>query len=96
MFREMDYLWKVSMGLQKTRLNPKSILKMATVNAAKMLRHKNMGTIQSNSLADCIFINKHAIDLEPMHNPYASIVHRASETTIKAVMFGGKIVDGKI
>jgi len=96
MFREMDYLWKVSMGLQKTRLNPKSILKMATVNAAKMLRHKNMGTIQSNSLADCIFINKHAIDLEPMHNPHASIVHRASETTIKAVMFGGKIVDGKI
>jgi len=96
MFREMDYLWKVSMGLQKTRLNPKSILKMATVNAAKMLRHKNMGTIQPNSLADCIFINKHAIDLEPMHNPHASIVHRASETTIKAVMFGGKIVDGKI
>ncbi len=96
MFREMDYLWKVSMGLQKTRLDPKSILKMATVNAAKMLRDKNMGTIQPNNLADCIFINKHAIDLEPMHNPYASIVHRASETTIEAVMFGGKIVDGKI
>ncbi|HYL66234.1 MAG TPA: amidohydrolase family protein [Nitrosopumilaceae archaeon] len=96
MFREMDYLWKVSMGLQETRLDPKSILKMATVNAAKMLRQKNMGTIQSNSLADCIFINKHAIDLEPMHNPHASIVHRASETTIKAIMFGGKIVDGKI
>lgn len=96
MFREMDYLWKVSMGLQKTRLNPKLILKMATVNAAKMLQHKNLGTIKPNSLADCIFINKHAIDLEPMHNPHASIVHRASETTIKAVMFGGKIVDGKI
>lgn len=96
MFREMDYLWKVSMGLQKTRLNPKSILKMATVNAAKMLQNKNMGTIQPNRLADCIFINKHAIDLEPMHNPHASIVHRASETTIKAVMFGGKIVNGKI
>ena len=96
MFREMDYLWKVSMGLQKTRLDPKSILKMATVNAAKMIQNKNMGTIQPNSLADCIFINKHAIDLEPMHSPHASIVHRASETTIKAVMFGGKIVDGKI
>jgi len=96
MFREMDYLWKVSMGLQKTRLDPKSILKMATVNAAKMLQHTNIGIIQSNRLADCIFINKHAIDLEPMHNPHASIVHRASETTIEAVMFGGKIVQGKI
>jgi len=96
MFREMDYLWKVSMGLQKTRLPPKSILKMATVNASKILHNKDIGTIQPNSLADCIFINKHAIDLEPMHNPYASIVHRASETTIKAVMFGGEIVHGKI
>ena len=96
MFREMDYLWKVSMGLQKIRLPPKSILKMATVNAAKMLQNKNLGVIQSNSLADLIFINKHDIDLEPMHNPYASIVHRASERTIKAVMIGGKIVHGKI
>jgi len=96
MFREMDYLWKVSMGLQKTRLDPKSILKMTTVNAAKMLRNMNMGIIRPSSLADGIFINKHAIDLEPMHNPYASIVHRASETTIEAVMFGGKIVHGKI
>ena len=96
MFREMDYLWKVSMGLQKTRLDPKSILMMATVNAAKMLQDKNMGIIRPSSLADCIFINKHAIDLEPMHNPHASIVHRASETTIEAVMIGGKIVHGKI
>ena len=96
MFREMDYLWKVSMGIQKTRLHPKSILKMATVNVAKILQNKNIGIIQPSSLADCVFINKHAIDLEPMHNPHASIVHRASETTIKAVMFGGKIVHGKI
>ena len=31
-----------------------------------------------------------------MHEPYASIVHRASETAIQAVMIGGKIVHGKI
>ncbi len=96
MFREMDYFWKVSMGIQKTRLSPKSILKMATVNASKMLQNKKIGTIQTSSFADCIFINKHAIDLEPMHNPYASIVHRASETDIAAVMIGGKIIHGKI
>lgn len=96
MFREMDYLWKVSMGIQKKRLSPKSILKMVTVNAANMLKNKKIGTIQPRNLADCIFIDKHAIDLEPMHNPHASIVHRASENVIKAVMIGGKIVYGKI
>ncbi|MGI0086779.1 MAG: amidohydrolase family protein [Nitrosotalea sp.] len=94
MFREMDYLWKVSMGMNKTRIPPKSILKMATVNAANIFDSK-VGIIQRNSFADCIFIEKHAIDLEPMHDPYAAIVHRASESTIRAVMFEGELVHGK-
>lgn len=95
MFREMDYLWKVSMGIHKKRIDPKEILKMATVNGGKLLR-KDIGVIENGKLADCIFIDKHSLDLEPMHNPYASIVHRASQSTIRAVMIGGKIVHGKI
>ena len=95
MFREMDFLWKVTMGIKKKRINPKEILKMATVNAGKILQ-KDIGIIQTKKIADCIFLDKHALDLEPMHNPYASIVHRASESAIKAVMIGGKIVHGKI
>jgi len=94
-FREMDYLWKVTMGLNKKRIDPKQILKMATTNAGKLLR-KDIGVIDRGKLADCILIDKHAIDLEPMHDPHASIVHRASDSTIKAVMIGGKIVYGKI
>jgi cytosine/adenosine deaminase-related metal-dependent hydrolase len=95
MFREMDYLWKVSMASQKKRISPKSILKMATVNAGNML-NKKIGSIQPNNLADCIFIDKHEMDLEPMHDPCASVVHRASETVIKAVMIGGKIIHGAV
>ena len=95
MFREMDFLWKVTMGIKKKRIDPKDILKMATVNAGKILK-KNIGVIQTKKIADCIFLDKHALDLEPMHNPYASIVHRASESSIKAVMIGGEIVHGKI
>lgn len=95
MFREMDYLWKVSMGMKKRRILPKTILKMATVNAANLLGNK-IGVIQKDSFADCIFVEKHSIDLEPMHNPHAAIVHRASENTIRAVMFEGELVHGKI
>ncbi len=95
MFREMDFIWKVTMGLHKKRVDAKEILKMATVNGGKIL-NKNIGSIESGKLADCIFLDKHALDLEPMHDPHASIVHRASESTIKAVMIGGKIVHGKI
>ena len=95
MFREMDFIWKVTMGLNKKRIDPKEILKMATVNGGKILK-KDIGIIESGKIADCIFLDKHALDLEPMHNPHASIVHRASESAIKAVMIGGKIVYGKI
>ncbi len=95
MFREMDFLWKVTMGTHKKRINPKEILKMATVNGGKILK-KDIGVIGNGKIADCIFLDKHALDLEPMHNPYASIVHRASESAIKAVMIGGKIIHGKI
>lgn len=95
MFREMDYLWKVTMGIHKKRINPKEILKMATVNGGKILG-KDIGVIENGKLADCIFIDKHTLDLEPMHHPHASIIHRASESAIRAVMIGGKIVHGKI
>jgi cytosine/adenosine deaminase-related metal-dependent hydrolase len=95
MFREMDYLWKATMGIHKKRIDPKEILKMTTVNGGKILK-KDIGVIENGKLADCIFIDKHALDLEPMYDPHASIVHRASESTIRAVMIGGKIVHGKI
>ena len=95
MFREMDFIWKATMGLYKKRVAPKEVLKMATVNGGKILK-KDIGVIESGKIADCIFFNKHALDLEPMHNPHASIVHRASESAIKAVMIDGKIVHGSL
>jgi len=94
-FREMDYLWKVIMGMSQNRFDPKQILKMVTVNAGKMLNQK-IGRIQENYLADCIFINKNSLDLQPMNNVHASIVHRASEKSIKSVMIGGEIVSGNL
>lgn len=95
MFREMDYLWKAHMGTHKSGIDPKEILKMATVNGGKLLG-KRIGSIQTGYLADGFFIDKHALDLEPMHNPYASIVQRATESTVMAVMIGGNLVHGSI
>jgi len=95
MFREMDFLWKVTMGTHQKRIQPKTILKMATVNAGKLL-NKKIGCIKEGYLADAIFIKKNDLDLNPLQNPYASIVHRASENSIQAVMIGGKIVHGKL
>lgn len=95
MFREMDFLWKVTMGMHKTRISARQILKMATVNGGKILA-SNVGAISTGMSADCIFLDKHALDLEPMHDVHASIVHRASESAIRAVMIKGEIVHGNL
>ena len=79
LFREMDYLWKVSMALYKKRIDPKKILKMATTNAGKILNQK-IGSIKEGFLADCIFLEKKSIDLDPLNNPVSYTHLRAHET----------------
>jgi len=95
LFREMDFLWKTTMGIHQKRIEPKNILKMATINAGKLL-DKKIGCIKEGYLADAIFIKKNDLDLDPLRNPHASIVHRANENSIQAVMIGGNIVHGKL
>ena len=95
MFREMDFLWKYTMGAQQKRFDPKEILKMATVNGGILLG-RNIGVIADGMMADMVFFDTHMIDLEPLHNPYASVVHRASESSIRGVMIGGRVVHGSI
>jgi cytosine/adenosine deaminase-related metal-dependent hydrolase len=90
--REMDYLWKVSRATEHEFITSRSILKLATVNGAEILR-LNSGYIGAGRAADLIFIDKRHVDLYPVHDPYASIIHRASSDSIKAVMINGKFVN---
>ena len=91
--RELDYIWKASRSVERRFLSAREILKMATVNNAEILR-LNSGYLQGGRAADIIFIDKSHVDLYPTHNPFASIVHRASQDTIKAVMIDGRFVNG--
>ena len=91
MFGEMEFAWKTSGG----RLSPRDVLRMATVNGGRIL-NKRLGVISAGYVADYILIEKHHIDMEPMHNPYAALVHRAGANSIRAVSVGGSIVHGKV
>ncbi len=93
MMREMDYLWKVSRGTEDGAvLEAREILKMATVNAAQILR-LNSGWIEQGRAADLIFIDKRHADLYPMHDPHAGVVHRLSQSSIRSVMIDGRFVE---
>jgi cytosine/adenosine deaminase-related metal-dependent hydrolase len=93
MFKEMDYLWKVSRATETRFITATEILKMSTVYPAQIL-NLNSGTIDIGKSADLLFIDKHHIDLYPMHDPHASIVQRAGQETIRAVMINGEFVSG--
>jgi cytosine/adenosine deaminase-related metal-dependent hydrolase len=90
--RELDYIWKASRATEGEMIEPRELLKMATVNAAEILR-LNSGCIEAGRAADLIFIDKKHADLYPMHDPYAAVVHRLSQSSIRAVMIDGRLVE---
>jgi cytosine/adenosine deaminase-related metal-dependent hydrolase len=92
MFRELDYIWKVTRTLGDGAISAREILKMATVNGGKILGIKS-GYLSAGMSADMIFIDKSNLDISPMHDPHVSIVHRASVNSILNVMIDGKFVD---
>lgn len=93
MFREMEFLWKMSKTIHRGPLSARDVLKMATINGGKIL-NINSGSIAPKMAADIIFFKKDHIDLAPLHDPYAAVVHRADIDSISSVMINGRLVDG--
>ena len=93
MFRELDYVWKVSRTFADRPIPAREILKMATVNGGKIL-DINSGAIMTGKSADIIFIDKNNLDISPMHDPHVSVIHRANASSILNVMINGKFIDG--
>jgi cytosine/adenosine deaminase-related metal-dependent hydrolase len=89
--REMDYTWKIARAAEGEMIKAQDILKMATVNAAQILR-LNTGCIEAGCAADLVFIDKKHAEIYPMHDPYAAIVHRLTQNSIRAVMIDGRFL----
>jgi cytosine/adenosine deaminase-related metal-dependent hydrolase len=90
--RELDYIWKASRATEGEMIEPRELLKMATVNAAQILR-LDSGCIEACRAADLVFVDKKHADLYPMHDPHAAVVHRLGESSIKAIMIEGRFVE---
>lgn len=100
LFREMDHLWKVSRLMYKNDkgrgIDAREIIKMVTVNPARIFRLNRLGYLAEGMYADALFIDKYNLDIMPMHNPYTAIVHRADASSIRAVMLNGRVVHGRL
>lgn len=76
-------------------LDARTVLRMATAEGGRALRRRT-GAIMRGMAADCILLERHSVDLEPMHDPWAAVVHRASASSIRAVVSGGRVVHGRV
>ena len=95
MFEEMKtaaYLQKLH-SMNPTVMNAYDILKMATIEGAKVLGlDKEIGTIEVGKKADIIFIKTDKIHLCPENDVCANIVYSANGADVEKVMIDGKIV----
>ena len=99
MFREMFLVT----GLAKLKeMDPKAVaadevLKMACVNGALSLDHKDCSDLSVGKLADIIMIDLKQPNMQPILNIPKNIVYSGSKSNIKMTMIDGKILymDGK-
>ncbi|WP_037313970.1 amidohydrolase family protein [Salegentibacter sp. Hel_I_6] len=80
-------------------INPKEVLKMATINAAKNLGiEKETGSLTPGKSADLVLLKKNDINFSTGNKPYHLLIESALPENIDLVMVKGKILkyDGKL
>lgn len=94
MFEEME----TGAMLQKlyykdaTKFSGKTMLKVATVNGAKALNFKNLGSIKKGNIADIILINLNKPNMIPLYDIYSNIVFSANGSEVEYVIINGRII----
>lgn len=90
---------KIAALLQKlhyrdpTVLPAETVLRMATLDAAKALRLENsVGSLEVGKEADLILVDFKKPHLTPMHDPYANLVYSTRGSDVDTVIVQGKII----
>ena len=95
LFREMGTaarLHKVR-RLDPALLGAQSVLKMATVEAAKVLGlEREIGSLAVGKQADLILINLNQPHLTPLYHPFSHLVYAASGADVDTVFIAGQMV----
>ena len=95
MFWEMDTAAKIHKVtlLDPTVMSAKTVLKMATIDGAKLLGlDKLTGSIEAGKQADIILVDMNQPHLTPLYNYYSQLVYAARGADVKTSIIGGKIV----
>ena len=90
--RACALLHKVS-SLDPTALNAREVVKMATINGAKVLGLGNkIGSLETGKQADIITISLNKPHLSPIYDPYSHLVYCVESQDVDNVVINGKVV----
>jgi 5-methylthioadenosine/S-adenosylhomocysteine deaminase len=95
MFREMDTAAKIHKVtlLDPTVMNAETVLKMATIDGAKVLGLDNLiGSIEAGKQADIVLVDMNQPHLTPLYNCYSQIVYAARGADVRTSIINGRIV----
>jgi 5-methylthioadenosine/S-adenosylhomocysteine deaminase len=95
MFLEMDAAAKIHKvnTLDPTVMNAKTVLKMATIDAAKALGlDHETGSLEVGKKADVIVIDTHKPHLTPMYNLHSHLVYAAGGNDVDTSVINGQVL----
>ncbi len=79
--------------MNPTAMDAATVLRMATIEGAKMLGIEDKtGSIEAGKYADIIILDANKPHMIPMYNCYSQIVYSASGADVSASIINGKIV----
>ena len=95
LFREMALLSLIHKGILKdpTALPARTVLRAATVDAAKALKREGtLGVIAEGAAADLIFLDLDSVSMFPNTNVLSALCYSANGSEVSSVMIDGRFV----
>ena len=95
LFQEMDSAAKLHKvhTLDPTVMDAQTVVKMATINGAKVLgMDARIGSLEAGKKADIIVIDIRKPHLTPMYNVYSHLVYAVTGNDVTTVIIDGRVV----
>lgn len=95
LFGEMDTAAKIHKvaDMDPTVMNARTVLKMATIEGARVLGLEDqIGSVEVGKCADIIILDTNKPHWIPLYNPYSQLVYAATGADVTASIIGGRVV----
>lgn len=95
-WREMEYTWNIVRLKSRKDIKASDILKMATINPAKIFKLQGYGVLEEGYEASLIILDGLRSNIVFAHDKVAGVVKRGGGEHIVGVLYKGKCISGML